>query len=133
MAGCCQPSVLRSVYGVIISISILKDTRTNSGSWDKPVMSDILEIACDEAGHTGPDLLQRDQRMFAFSSVAIGDAEAFELVRKARADHPVQMPEFKATKLLATDRGRKLIAALLTAMDGRYIVSVNDKLLALCG
>jgi hypothetical protein len=96
-------------------------------------MSDILEIACDEAGHTGPDLLQKDQRMFAFSSVALSDAEAFEIIRKARADHPVQMPELKATKLLATDRGRKLIAALLTAMDGRYIVSVNDKLLALCG
>lgn len=98
-----------------------------------PVMSDILEISCDEAGHTGPDLLQKDQRMFAFSSVAIGDAEAFEIISKARADYPVQMPELKASKLLASERGRKLITALLTAMDGRYVVSVNDKLLALCG
>ena len=47
-------------------------------------MSDILDISCDEAGHTGPDLLQKDQRMFAFSSVAIGDTEAFEIIRKAR-------------------------------------------------
>jgi hypothetical protein len=95
-------------------------------------MSEILEISCDEAGHTGPDLLQKDQRIFAFSSVAIGDAEAFEIIRRARTDHPVQMPELKASKLLATERGRQLIAALLTAMDGRYVVSVNDKLLALC-
>src|SRR5216684_2796795 len=42
-----------------------------------PLMSEILDVACDEAGHTRPDLLQKDQRMFAFSSVAIGDAEAF--------------------------------------------------------
>jgi hypothetical protein len=34
-------------------------------------MSEILEIASDEAGHTGPDLLHKDQRVFAFSSVAI--------------------------------------------------------------
>ena len=71
--------------------------------------------------------------MFAFSSLAIGDAEAFEIIRKARADHPVQMPELKASKLVATERGQKLITALLTAIDGRYVVSVNDKLLALCG
>ncbi len=38
------------------------------------MMTDILEISCDEAGHTGPDLPQTDQRMFAFSSVAISDA-----------------------------------------------------------
>ena len=96
-------------------------------------MSEILDVSCDEAGHTGPDLLQKDQRMFAFASVAIGDAEAFEIIRKARADHPVQMPELKASRLLATERGRKLIAALLEKMENRYVVSVNDKLLALCG
>jgi len=71
--------------------------------------------------------------MFAFGSVAITDAEAFEIIRKARMDHPVQLPELKASKLLATKRGQRLIAALLAAMDGRYVVSVNDKLLALCG
>jgi len=96
-------------------------------------MTEILDVSCDEAGHTGPDLLQKDQRMFAFGSVAITDTEAFEIIRKARADHPVQMPELKASKLLTTERGKRLIAALFTAIDGRYIVSVNDKLLALCG
>ena len=95
-------------------------------------MSEILEIACDEAGHTGPDLLQKDQRIFAFGSVAIGDAEAFEIIHKARTENPVQMPELKASKLLATERGKKLVGALLTAIDGRYVVTVNDKLLALC-
>ena len=96
-------------------------------------MLELLDVACDEAGHTGPDLLQKDQRIFAFSSVAVSDAEAFEIISKARADHPVQMPELKATRLLGSERGRKLIATLLAAIDGRYVVSVNDKLLALCG
>jgi hypothetical protein len=96
-------------------------------------MPDILEVSCDEAGHTGPDLLQKDQRMFTFSSVAIGDVEAFEIIAKARTDNPVQMSELKATKLLRSERGRKLIASLLQAIDGRYVVSAYDKLLALCG
>jgi hypothetical protein len=96
-------------------------------------MTEILEVSCDEAGYTGPDLLQKDQRMFAFGSVAVSAAEAFEIIQKARSDHPVQMPELKASKLLATERGRKLVAALFNAVEGRYVVSVNDKLLALCG
>jgi hypothetical protein len=96
-------------------------------------MSEILEISCDEAGHTGPDLLDKDQRMFAFASVVVSDAEAFEIIARARRDFPVQMPELKATKLLASQRGQKLVASLLAAIDGRYVVNVNDKLLALCG
>ncbi len=96
-------------------------------------MQEILEVACDEAGHTGPDLLQKDQRMFAFSSVALGDTEAYAIIAKARTDNPVQMPELKASKLLGSERGRRLITAILEALDGRYVVSVHDKLLALCG
>ena len=95
-------------------------------------MSEILEVACDEAGHTGPDLLDKDQRMFAFASVAISDSEAFDIIAKARRDNPVQMPELKATKLLASERGRRLVMSLFNAIDGRYVVNVNDKLLALC-
>jgi hypothetical protein len=96
-------------------------------------MSDVLDIACDEAGHTGPDLLQKDQRIFAFASVAISDDDAFQIIARARADHPVQMPELKAGKLLASERGRRLIASVLEALEGRYVVNVHDKLLALCG
>jgi hypothetical protein len=96
-------------------------------------MEDILEISCDEAGHTGPDLLHKDQRYFAYASVAVSDAEAFEIIQKARADHPVQMPELKASRLLASKRGRQLITALVTTIEGRYAVIVHDKLLALCG
>lgn len=95
-------------------------------------IGEILDISCDEAGHTGPDLLHKDQRYFAFASIAISDAEAFEIIQKARADTPVQMPELKAAKLMTTQRGRKLIAALLAAAEGRYVVSVSEKLLALC-
>jgi Protein of unknown function (DUF3800) len=96
-------------------------------------MPDILDIACDESGHTGPDLLQKDQRYFAYASVAISDVEAYDIIQKVRAAHPVQMPELKARALMGSERDRRLIATLLTEIEGRYIVSINDKLLALCG
>jgi hypothetical protein len=39
-------------------------------------MDDILDVSCDEAGHTGPGLLDRDQRYFGFASVALTDEAA---------------------------------------------------------
>ena len=96
-------------------------------------MSNTLEIACDEAGHTGPDLLNQDQRYFAFSSVSVGDDEAFEIVSRARRDHPVQMPELKGARLLGTETGTALIKSVFQAVEGRYAVALHDKLLALCG
>lgn len=91
-----------------------------------------MDIFCDEAGHTGPDLLSPDQRFFAFSSIAIPDAEAAEIIRKARINHPVQMRELKASSLMHTERGRALVAAVLAECEGRYAVNVFEKLLALC-
>lgn len=96
-------------------------------------MTDILDIACDESGYTGPDLLHRDQRYFAYASVVISDDEASGIIKRARATDPVQMPELKARVLMSSERGCRLVAALLADLEGRYIVSINDKLLALCG
>ncbi len=92
-----------------------------------------MHIACDEAGHTGPDLLARDQRYFAFASVNISDDEAETMISEARKAHPVQMPELKASQLMASNNGRRLVAHLVEGLDGRFSVSADDKLLALCG
>ena len=59
-------------------------------------LTEALDIGCDEAGFTGSDLLAKDQRFFAFASVAVPDAEAEQLIAKARADFQVGMPELKA-------------------------------------
>lgn len=94
---------------------------------------ETLDIACDEAGHTGPDLLHAAQRYFAYASVAISDSYAEEIIRRARRDHPVQMPELKASGLVKTERGRALVLSILREVDGKYAINVHDKLLALCG
>lgn len=90
-------------------------------------------IACDEAGHTGPDLLAKDQRYFAFASVNITDEEAWTLIDDARKAHPVQMPELKASKLMASTRGQRLVAHIVDQLKGRFAINAHDKLLALCG
>jgi Protein of unknown function (DUF3800) len=95
-------------------------------------MTEILDIACDESGYTGPDLLNKDQRFFAYASIAISDTEASELIKIARESHPVQLPELKARALMSSQRGRGFVAALLAGIEGRYTVSIYDKLLALC-
>jgi hypothetical protein len=95
-------------------------------------VSEILDVSCDEAGFTGPNLLAKDQRFFSFGSVAVGDEEAFAIILKARAEFPVQMPELKAPKLLASSQGRKLVGSVLDAIEGRYVASVSEKLLSLC-
>lgn len=92
-----------------------------------------MHIACDEAGHTGPDLLAKDQRYFAFASANISDEEAWELIADARNAHPVQMPELKASKLMGSNQGRRLVSHLVERMEGRFAISAHDKLLALCG
>lgn len=92
-----------------------------------------MKIACDEAGHTGPDLLSVEQRYFAYASVAIEDDEAFEIIRAAREKHPVQMPELKGAQLMKSAKGRRLVGEVLEHVEGRFAVSANDKLLALCG
>ena len=92
-----------------------------------------MRIACDEAGHTGPDLLAADQRYFAFASVNMSDTEALEVISEARMTHPVQMPELKASKLMASKQGQRLITHIISKIEGRFAINANDKLLSLCG
>ena len=92
-----------------------------------------MKIACDEAGHTGPDLLATDQRFFAFASVCVDDEEAWGIIQEARARHSVQMPELKASRLMNSRRGQGLVADVISAIQGRFAVNAHDKLLALCG
>ncbi len=91
-----------------------------------------LQISCDEAGHTGPDLLHPGQRFFGFGSVAIPDGEAGEIIQKVVRNHRVQMPELKAARLVRYQQGQALISEIVKAADARFAVNVYEKLLALC-
>ena len=92
-----------------------------------------LDVFFDEAGFTGPRLLDPVQRVFTYASVAISNEEAWEILSRARRSNPVQMPELKASKLLGSAAGVALIAEVLNHIEGRYTFVLQDKLLVLCG
>lgn len=94
---------------------------------------ETLEVFFDESGFTGPRLLDPNQSFFSYASVAVTENEAWTIVQGARSAHPVQMPELKANKLLATSNGIALVAQVLDAVEGRYSFVIKNKLLVLCG
>jgi hypothetical protein len=88
-------------------------------------------ISCDEAGYTGPDLLNPKQPFFSYASHDLSLVEADAVITTARIKYRVQMPELKASKLLKSAVGRTLIADILDRIDGRYMASLFDKRLSL--
>jgi hypothetical protein len=61
------------------------------------------------------------------------DDDASALIAEARKAHPVQMPELKASKLMGSNQGRRLISHIVQGIEGKFAVNAHDKLLALCG
>lgn len=89
-------------------------------------------ISCDEAGFTGNDLLNADQPYFAFASIDLSIKEGQELVDQIRRDNPsLQGPELKSSSLLSTERGQRIVLDLLKHIRGRYMVSIDHKMLVL--
>lgn len=92
-----------------------------------------ITIYFDESGHTGPRLLDPQQRFFTYAGVAIPNEESFEILREARAEFPVQMPELKAGALLRSGQGELLVERVISRLRGRFKVVAYDKVLALAG
>jgi hypothetical protein len=89
-------------------------------------------IFCDEAGFTGNNLLNDDQRYFAYASHDLSSEEARDLLNEARSQYKVQMPELKSRLLMRTSQGRGMLDFVTQRLDGRYIATLYDKRLALC-
>lgn len=90
-------------------------------------------IYCDEAGYTGARLLDENQPIFAYASVAVSAEEADALVTQIRVDFRPQGDELKGKNLMRSARGRKAVKFALTQLRGRYIVTGFDKKLSLAG
>lgn len=94
---------------------------------------DVLDIFCDESGFTGQNLLNPDQRFFAYGSVAISPTEAAELVTQTIRDFRVQGHELKGKNLLRHPSGRKAAIALIRQLGERSRVVLVNKQYALAG
>lgn len=89
------------------------------------------QIFCDEAGFTGNHMLDADQTLFTYSSVALDAQTARDIVSRVRTDGRIKSPELKGAQLMRSLRGRRSAMAVLRAMRGRYIVTAYDKKLSL--
>lgn len=88
-------------------------------------------IYCDEAGFTGDRMLDAQQPMFTYASVAIDEAEAAELVAQIRRTHRVEAKELKGARLMRSRAGRAVVLDTFALMRGRYLVTAYDKKLSL--
>ncbi|MBO1905296.1 DUF3800 domain-containing protein [Microvirga sp. 3-52] len=90
-------------------------------------------ISCDEAGYTGPNLSNLDQPYFAYAAHDLTVEEATTLIADIRRRHPIQAPELKASSLRRRDNWPVIAEQVLDALEGRLLVTVFDKQLALAG
>ncbi|KAA9382679.1 hypothetical protein [Neorhizobium galegae] len=75
-------------------------------------------ISCDEAGYTGPKLLDDNQPYFAYASVDLTPEEATEIVTAARAKYHIQAPELKAGLLRKRENWPAIALDILKSFDG---------------
>ncbi len=76
-------------------------------------------------------MLDSEQPMFTYASVAMTESEAIDLVAHIRREHRVNAIELKGAKLAKSSSGRKVILETLRAMRDRYLVTAYDKKLNL--
>jgi hypothetical protein len=91
----------------------------------------LIHVFCDEAGFTGNKLLDAEQEVFSYASIAIEPSEAAELVEQIRRAFRLQGRELKGSVLLGRAQGKKAVTELLKKCDGRYRVVAHLKPYAL--
>ncbi len=85
----------------------------------------VVEIACDESGFSGTNLLDSATPVFTHASVDLRPDEAVELIRELRSGF--SLSEFKSGQFLRGPQARAASGWLLAALSGRGHVLVVDK------
>jgi hypothetical protein len=91
------------------------------------VADGVVEIACDESGFSGTNLLDPATPVITHASVDLSTGEAAELIAALRSRFRFSLSEFKSGQFL---RGRRAGAALewfLAGLSGRAHVHLVDK------
>ncbi|MGZ2433905.1 hypothetical protein ACVITL_004586 [Rhizobium pisi] len=90
-------------------------------------------ISCDEAGYTGPKLLDDNQPYFAYAAIDLTPEEASDIVSATRAKYHIQAPELKAGLLRKRENWPDIALEILSPLKGRVMVIAADKRLNLAG
>ena len=89
--------------------------------------SPVVEIACDESGFSGTNMLDAPTPLFTHASVDLGIDEAAELIRALRSGFRWSLKEFKSGPFLRGPQAGEALEWLLTALSGRAHVYLVDK------
>jgi Protein of unknown function (DUF3800) len=87
----------------------------------------VVEIACDESGFSGTNLLDPATPVFTHASVDLDVDEAVELIRALRSGFRWALNEFKSGQFLRGPRAGEALEWLLAALSGRAHVHLVDK------
>jgi len=90
-------------------------------------------ISFDEAGFTGPELLNEQQPYFVYASHDLSTDEAETLISELRRRYRFQSDELKASRLKKRGDWLKITEELCVATQGRSKVIVHNKKVALAG
>lgn len=87
----------------------------------------VVEIACDESGFSGTNLLNTVSPVFTHASVDLSVDEAVELIVALRSGFQRSLKEFKSGQFLRGPQAGDVLAWLLAALRGRAHVVLVDK------
>lgn len=89
------------------------------------------KIYFDESGFTGNNLLNHQQEIFSYASIATDDEEAKYFVEYLINKYNIQNGELKGKQLVQRWKGREAIDEILEQFQGRIKVSISNKKYAL--
>jgi hypothetical protein len=84
----------------------------------------VVEIACDESGFSGTNLLRSDAPLITHASVDLTKGESVELITALRSRFRLSESELKSGQFL---RHRGAAEWLLATLPGRALVHLTDK------
>src|SRR5580698_5362545 len=87
----------------------------------------VVEIACDESGFSGSNLLDPDSPVITHASVDLRVGEAAELVTTLRSGFRFSPHEFKSAQFLRSPAGSEAMEWFVGALRGRAHVHLVDK------
>jgi hypothetical protein len=87
----------------------------------------VVEIACDESGFSGTNLLDAATPLFTHASVDLRADEAVELIETLRSGFGRSLSEFKSAQFLRGPQASQALEWLLAALAGRAHVHLVDK------
>jgi hypothetical protein len=91
------------------------------------VAGDVVEIACDESGFSGTNLLHSTEPVITHASVDLSAGEAIELITALRSGFRFSPHEFKSGRLLRGAGAGEALEWFLAALPGRARVHLVDK------